>query len=62
MQLVVTAKSGWEWTLETAVQNHGKLNMLVNNAGIVTIAPLDEAKLTAGNELINVNQKGCSQV
>ena len=44
------------------VKEKGPFQILVNNAGIVTIAPLDEAKLTAGNELINVNQKGCSQV
>jgi NAD(P)-dependent dehydrogenase (short-subunit alcohol dehydrogenase family) len=58
MHLDVTVESDWQKAVETAERTYGKLNVLVNNAGIVRMAPLDETSLEAWNEVINVNQTG----
>src|SRR5262245_1071960 len=56
VHLDVTVESDWQKAAETAEQTYGKLNVLVNNAGIVRMSPLDETSLEAWNEVINVNQ------
>jgi len=58
VSLNVTVESDWQNAVETAEQTYGKLTVLVNNAGIVRMAPLDETSLEAWNEVINVNQTG----
>jgi NAD(P)-dependent dehydrogenase (short-subunit alcohol dehydrogenase family) len=58
VSLDVTAESDWQRAVETAERAYGKLDVLVNNAGIVRMAPLDETSLEAWNEVINVNQTG----
>ena len=58
LHLDVTVESDWQRAVETAERTYGKLNVLVNNAGIVRMAPLDETSLEAWNEVINVNQTG----
>ena len=58
IHLDVTKESDWQEAVETAERTYDKLNILVNNAGIVRMAPLDETSLEAWNEVINVNQTG----
>jgi NAD(P)-dependent dehydrogenase (short-subunit alcohol dehydrogenase family) len=58
VRLDVTAESDWQKAVDAAERIYGKLNVLVNNAGIVRMAPLDETSLEAWNEVINVNQTG----
>lgn len=58
VRLNVTSEGDWIKAVETAERIHGKLNVLVNNAGIVRMAPLDETSLEAWNEVIAVNQTG----
>ena len=58
IHLDVTQESDWQKAIETAERTYNKLNILVNNAGIVRMAPLDETSLEAWNEVINVNQTG----
>jgi NAD(P)-dependent dehydrogenase (short-subunit alcohol dehydrogenase family) len=58
VRLDVTVESDWQSAVATAEQMYGKLQILVNNAGIVRMAPLDETSLEAWNEVINVNQTG----
>ena len=58
VRLDVTVESDWQKAVETAERTYGKLHILVNNAGIVRMAPLDETSLEAWNEVINVNQTG----
>jgi NAD(P)-dependent dehydrogenase (short-subunit alcohol dehydrogenase family) len=58
VRLDVTVESDWQRAVEIAERTYGKLNVLVNNAGIVRMAPLDETTLEAWNEVINVNQTG----
>ena len=54
----MTKESDWKRAVETAERTYGKLNVLVNNAGIVRMAPLDETSLEAWNEVVNINQTG----
>ena len=54
----VTREQDWQRAVETAEQTYGRLDVLVNNAGIVRMAPLDETGLEAWNEVIGVNQTG----
>jgi 3alpha(or 20beta)-hydroxysteroid dehydrogenase/cyclopentanol dehydrogenase len=58
IRLDVTQESDWQRAVETAERTYGKLNVLVNNAGIVRMGPLDETSLEAWNEVISVNQTG----
>ena len=54
----MTLESDWQGAVETAEQTYGSLSILINNAGIVRMAPLDETSLEAWHEVINVNQTG----
>jgi len=58
VHLDVTTERDWQQAAATAEQTYGKLDVLVNNAGIVRMSPLDETTLEAWNEVINVNQTG----
>ncbi len=56
--LDVSKESDWQQAVETAEQTYGQLAILVNNAGIVRMAPLDETSLDDWNAVISVNQTG----
>jgi len=58
VHLDVTAEGDWQQAVATAERTYGKLAVLVNNAGIVRMSPLDETTLEAWNEVISVNQTG----
>jgi len=58
VHLDVTKESDWQNAVAIAERLYGKLNLLVNNAGIVRMAPLDETSLEAWNEVVTVNQTG----
>ena len=47
VHLDVTLESDWQHAVETAEQTYGQLSILINNAGIVRMAPLDETSLEA---------------
>ena len=58
VRLDVTTEADWQRAVETAERMYGKLQILVNNAGIVRMGLLDETSLEAWHEVINVNQTG----
>jgi cyclopentanol dehydrogenase len=58
IHLNVAAEADWQKAIATAERQYGKLDVLVNNAGIVRMAPLDETTLEAWNEVITINQTG----
>jgi cyclopentanol dehydrogenase len=58
IRLDVTSEADWQSAVETTERVYGRLHILVNNAGIVRMAPLDETSLAAWNEVININQTG----
>jgi 3alpha(or 20beta)-hydroxysteroid dehydrogenase len=58
VHLDVTQPDQWQAAVSTAVQDFGKLNVLVNNAGIVNLGPLKTFDLTKWKQIIDVNLTG----
>jgi NAD(P)-dependent dehydrogenase (short-subunit alcohol dehydrogenase family) len=56
--LDVTQEEDWQHAVETTVQTYGKLNILVNNAGIFRTEGVEATSLELWNQVIAVNQTG----
>ena len=56
--LDVTDESAWRNAVELAENRFGPVHVLVNNAGIVRVAPLEQTSLDDYMEVIRVNQVG----
>ena len=44
--------------VDAAVQTYGRIDVLINNAGLMPQSPLDRLKLDEWNQMIDVNIKG----
>jgi 3alpha(or 20beta)-hydroxysteroid dehydrogenase len=55
----VTDESSWAEAVRTATETFGKLNVLVNNAGILLWSPMHRVTLDDYMKVIRVNQVGC---
>ena len=58
VHLDVTQPDQWKAAVSTALQEFGKLNVLVNNAGIVNGSPLHKFDLTKWQQILDVNLTG----
>jgi 3alpha(or 20beta)-hydroxysteroid dehydrogenase len=58
VHLDVTQPSEWAAAVSTAVQEFGKLNVLVNNAGIINYGPLKTFDLGKWQRILDVNVTG----
>jgi len=58
VHLNVTRDDDWRAAVATAVQAYGKLNVLVNNAGILFRAKIEETKEEDWDRIMAVNVKG----
>ncbi|BBY08842.1 glucose 1-dehydrogenase [Mycobacterium noviomagense] len=58
VHLDVTQPDQWEAAVSEAVQEFGKLNVLVNNAGIVALGQLKKFDLAKWQKVIDVNLTG----
>lgn len=58
VRLDVTKASDWHSAIAETVARYGKLNVLVNNAGITDRASLEETSEEAWDRLLDVNAKG----
>ena len=58
MHLDVTREADWRAAVATAVQAYGKLNVLVNNAGILFRAKIEETSEADWDRIMAVNVKG----
>ena len=56
--LDVTSESSWAAAVDETVQAFGKLDSLVNNAGILHMAPLEETTSEAFRRVLEVNTVG----
>lgn len=54
----VTSPAGWELAVEAAVSAHGKLDVLVNNAGILKFRRIAEMEPEEFDRVLDVNLKG----
>ncbi len=57
--LDVTQPSDWAAIVAAAEEQFGRVNVLINNAGILKVSPLDETSLDEYMAVVNVNQVGC---
>ena len=58
LHLDVTSEASWQAAVKAAVGKFGKLNVLVNNAGIVKVTDLADCPLAEYMQVIQVNQVG----
>ena len=58
VHLDVTAAEEWEAAVATAVNEFGKLNVLVNNAGIVALGEIGKFDMAKWQKVIDVNLTG----
>ncbi len=58
VHLDVSAKADWQHAVEETADAFGKLNVLVNNAGITRTGLLESMSLESYMEVVNVNQVG----
>lgn len=58
VHLDVTSEESWEQGISAAVGHFGKLDGLVNNAGLFVMEALEESELSSFERLIGVNQIG----
>ena len=55
----VSDAASWEGFTETATRRNGRVDALVNNAGIMVYKPMEEMTLEEYRRVIDVNQVGC---
>jgi len=55
----VTQEQDWSAAVAAAVGRFGRLDVLVNNAGILHVAPIAQLELAAYMRVVQVNQVGC---
>ena len=58
VKLDVSREDEWKHALERAVQEFGKLNVLVNNASIYRTSPVEQTSAAEWDELMAVNSRG----
>jgi 3alpha(or 20beta)-hydroxysteroid dehydrogenase len=54
----VTSETDWKRVVADTVKRYGRLDVLVNNAGIIAYEPIDTLDLAAWERVIAVNQTG----
>lgn len=54
----VASEAGWQELLAEIVKRFGRLDVLVNNAGIFSSAPVDETTLESWQKVIDINLTG----
>jgi NAD(P)-dependent dehydrogenase (short-subunit alcohol dehydrogenase family) len=57
-ELDVTSEDNWTRAIDTVVNYFGRLNVLVNNAGIIRIGRIEETSAEDWDKVFDVNAKG----
>jgi 3(or 17)beta-hydroxysteroid dehydrogenase len=56
--LDVTSEKNWQSLMQATVRKFGKLNVLVNNAGIIKIADIEDTSMEDWQRIMDVNATG----
>src|SRR5689334_22262444 len=59
VHLDVTKPDDWKGAVDAAVSTFGKVDVLINNAGILKLGPIETQPLDEYLAVIHVNQVGC---
>ena len=54
----VASEDAWNQVIEDVVDRYGRIDVLVNNAGISRVLGLEDTPLDVWNELVAINQTG----
>lgn len=54
----VTDESSWQRLVAGIVSDHGRVDVLVNNAGVIAYEPVDELEMESWQRVVAVNQTG----
>lgn len=54
----VTNQSDVKALVEKALDNYGRIDVMINNAGVMSLAPMSELKVDEWNRMIDINVKG----
>lgn len=54
----VTREDDVKKLVDTAVNQLGRIDVLINNAGVMPLSPLDQVKVNEWNQMIDVNLRG----
>ncbi len=58
IRLDVTSEDDWQAAVALAVQRYGKLDVLVNNAGVGATSMIEEATVAEWDRVMDINAKG----
>ncbi len=58
VHLDVTSEADWSDAVRTAVESHGKLDILINNAGILIRAGVEDTTVEDWDHIMDINAKG----
>jgi NADP-dependent 3-hydroxy acid dehydrogenase YdfG len=54
----VTKRADVQTLVDTAVETYGRIDVLINNAGVMPLSPLERLKVDEWDQMIDVNLKG----
>ena len=57
-ELDVTSRDSWEAFVGTTLKRFGRIDVLVNNAGVMLLSPLSDLRVSEWDRMVDVNIKG----